>query len=147
MGANRIEGAAWHSLPDTPAAASEGKAGAARFSLLMSQDAAGSSGVGRRRITSNGQYQRYRLIGGNADGMVCEIGEREGEVCLKVLVPHYGLFMTLTQLSSWLSARLRESGHSLVLEVEYVEGGDDGKIVGHDSHGPRGAPHAEKPSS
>lgn len=157
MSADRIEGAVWHPLP-TMTKTTDSENGAMRFSQLMSPSSAGAHRLSNKRMLLHDRHQRYRLVGGHAEGVVCEVGERDGEVCLTVLVPHYQLFTTLTQLSSWLGARLRESGHSLVLAVEYVgsdvlaeqdaheEHAEHGKAI-HDKPRCRGVQSDETPSS
>lgn len=132
MSTNKVEGSLWHSLPEVVHDETEVHTGSQRFAQLMSLAPLGSSeGQTKRERRS----QRYRLVGGYADGVVCELSEREGEVCIKVLVPRQELYTTLTQLTSWLNACLQEKGHSIVLEVEYVQQNDHGKNRDHPGDG------------
>lgn len=64
--------------------------------------------------------QRYRVLGGRAAGVVCEISEREGDVHLKVKVPQYALYIRLLDLAEWLTARMKYLGHPITLEIEHV---------------------------
>lgn len=165
MCADRVEGSVWHPLSDGVETADVNESrGAMHFTQLMSPVPAGinsltTKSMANKSVVIHSRNQRYRLVGGYAEGVVCEVGERDGVVYIKILIPDYALFTSLAQLSPWLSARLRESGHALVLDMAYIghglpaqhaaneEKAKYGKPIQDEKHSPRGMPFGETPSS
>lgn len=118
MNTIRIEGCLWHALPEDDDKLQR-QSDTARFTQLIGQmtgisDTAMEKSALLRRINN-----RYRLVGGPAAGLVCEIEALAGKTYLKVLVPQLALFTQLSHFSTWLNAGLLAAGHSVILEVVY----------------------------
>jgi len=117
----KIEGSLWHSLPEDSGEENP-QPDKMRFAHLLMQAASGTANVGGKPAAGR-EPARYRLVGGPAAGLVCEIHESEGEIHLKVFVPEYRLFIALNPFSAWLNASLLEAGHRVILEVVYAKHG------------------------
>ncbi len=117
MNVNKTEGCLWHNcLPEREGQPSPDTA---RFIQLMAQVAELPDGRVGKSVLLTPRKQRYRLVGGFAAGLVCEIDTRQGKTYLKVLVPQPDLCQQLQYFSDWLNAGLLAAGHSVVLEVVY----------------------------
>ncbi|MCW2474982.1 MULTISPECIES: hypothetical protein [unclassified Symbiopectobacterium] len=119
MSTTRIEGSLWHTLPEQEAIDAETAMDAQKFMQLIAQKAThcASSPLSPHAH----RRQRYRMVTGDGEVILCEISERAGELHLCIQVSQRELFDTLSLISSWLCARLREAGHAVVLEVDYVK--------------------------
>ncbi|HGY2264604.1 Secretion system apparatus protein ssaP [Morganella morganii] len=116
MNVNRTEGCLWHNLlPEQEKRQSTKTTG---FIQLMAQVAEMPDGSAGKAVLRQ-KKQRYRLEGGSAAGLICEIEMREGITLLKVLVPRRDLYCRLKDFFTWLNAGLLEIGHNVTLEVEY----------------------------
>lgn len=117
----RAEGCIWHMVQSTGEEEVPHLSDSNRFTRLMGpmvktpRSSTGQSALLRQ------QTNRYRLVGGMAAGLVCEIHVHEGKTHLKMLVPQYALFTLLTHFSTWLNTELLAAGHSVALEVVYAK--------------------------
>lgn len=119
MSTTRVEGSLWHTLPEPEATDAETARDAQKFMQLIAQKvthcpSAPLSPYAHRR-------QRYRMVSRSGEAILCEVSEQDGELHLGIQVYQRELFDTLSLISSWLCARLREAGHAVVLEVEYAK--------------------------
>lgn len=125
MSGPRVEGSLWHTLPEPEATDAETAMDAQKFMQLIAQKATHCTSSPLSPHAH--RRQRYRMVSCNGEVMLCEVSERDGELHLCIQVSQRELFDTLSLISSWLCARLREAGHAVVLEVEYVK--DDSGYV------------------
>lgn len=117
MNVNRTEGCLWHQrLPKQEQSPSTDTA---KFTRLMAQVAELPDDKGEGKALLRKYKQRYRLMGGAADGLICEIETHEGKTSLKMLVPQHDLYRHLKHFSAWLNAGLLAAGHNVALEVVY----------------------------
>ncbi|MFT8211853.1 MAG: Secretion system apparatus protein ssaP [Symbiopectobacterium sp.] len=119
MSTTRIEGCLWHSLPERDERDTDSAMDGQKFLQLITQRATHSTHSSL--LPHVYRRQRYRMVSKSGEGIVCEVSERDGEFHLCIQVPERELFDTLSLVSSWLCARLREAGHAVFLEVEYVK--------------------------
>ncbi|WP_145558810.1 Secretion system apparatus protein ssaP [Yersinia mollaretii] len=121
MNVIRAEGCIWNTVQDNGEEELSRSSYTHKFTRLM-----GPMVKTPRRSTEQSallrqQTNRYRLVGGGAAGLVCEINVIEGKTHLKMLVPQYALFTLLTHFSTWLNTGLHAAGHCVTLEVVYAQ--------------------------
>lgn len=120
MSTIKIEGSIGQPIAEFPDQHQDA-AGCHRFTTLMVQTLSKRAGSLLPEGASYGHTQRYRVVGGRAKGVTCELSTWQGEVHLKVKVPQYALYKTLLELAGWLTARLSDLGRPVILEVEHAE--------------------------
>lgn len=125
MSATRVEGSLWHTLAEQEMTDVETAMDAQKFMQLIAQKAAHCSSSPLSPHAH--RRQRYRIVSRSGETILCEVSERDAELHLCIRVSQRELFDTLSLISSWLCARLREAGHAVVLEVDYVED-DSGNV-------------------
>jgi len=121
----RIEGCLWHAEPQDSEEITQQSADKTRFSQLMGKISAGQSHHDSKSVILRRQTHRYRLLGGPAAGVICEIEVVDGKTYLNVLVPQYALCKMLKHFSAWLNAGLLTAGHLVTLEVKYAKDGTE----------------------
>lgn len=117
----RAEGCAWHMVQSTGEEELPRPSDSNRFTQLMGPMVKTPRSSTGQSALLRPQTNRYRLVGGMAAGLVCEINVFEGKTHLKMLVPQYALFTLLTHFSTWLNTELHAVGHSVTLEVVYAQ--------------------------
>lgn len=92
----------------------------ARFAQLMDPPLP-ERAIGKNvRYVDMSRQQRYRIVGGVADGVVCEVSEQRGEIRLWVKVPRRHLVRVIRELATSFIAQMRSMGLSVCLDIEYV---------------------------
>lgn len=117
----KVEGCLWHDPSENSEEEAQQQPDKIRFSQLMGPIAIAPDHSGSKSALLRQQTNRYKILGGPAAGLICEIEVLEGKTYLNVLVPQYALFNTLKHVSAWLNAGLLAAGHQVTLGVRYVK--------------------------
>ncbi|NLS55330.1 hypothetical protein [Hafnia alvei] len=121
MNVIRAEGCIWHAVQSHGEEEGACSSDTHKFTRFMGPMVKTPRSATEQSVLLCQHTSRYRLVGGIAAGLVCEINVLEGKTHLKVLVPQYALFTQLTRFSSWLNTELHAAGHSVTLEVFYAQ--------------------------
>lgn len=114
----KTEGGAWHWQPEN-GGQEDSAIGAhlTAFARLMEQGAPAAGGKEKPPLTSRNAKARYRLVGGRADGLICDVSDGPDGLQMQVIVPEPALYHRLRELAPRLTAVLREAGYRVNLEV------------------------------
>lgn len=124
MSVIKTEGCAWHWQPEEEAQEDSASGShSAAFARLMKQGAPTTGGGGAMPFTARNACARYRLMGGRADGLICDVSDGPGGLQMHVYVPETDLYHRLLEVAPRLSAVLREAGYRVSLEVSRAEPG------------------------
>ncbi|WP_406704720.1 hypothetical protein [Sodalis sp.] len=120
----KTEGSAWHwQAEDGTQGDSAAGAHPAAFARLMERGAKAACGKAPPPLTARGAKARYRLVGGRADGLICDVSDGPDGLQMCVIVPEAALFHRLNEVVPRLAAVLGEAGYRVSLEVHRAEPG------------------------
>ncbi|BAE74578.1 hypothetical protein SGGMMB4_02914 [Sodalis glossinidius str. 'morsitans'] len=118
----KTEGCAWHwQLDDEAPEASASGTHTQAFARLMRQGAPAAGEGGAMPFIARNANARYRLVGGSADGLICDISDGPDGLQMLVIVLETDLYHQLCAVAPRLSAVLRKAGYRMSLEVSRAE--------------------------
>lgn len=122
MNIRKIEGSAWHFLAESMENHKDNMDGT-QFSQQLALHKADKQKTEHYQsplpVISN--RQRYRVIGGIADGLVIDIHEQRGTIDMSVCVHDKVLFTVLHQIAHNLIDQLQHGGFKINLEIKHVD--------------------------
>ncbi len=114
MSVIKVEGSV-DPLPEMPFENHKPEIADARFSLLMSRTLPPVASANRLS-----RQARYRVSGGQLDGVELVVSEHGQKIWLRVNVDRPALYRTLKALKGWLEHQLQCPDYALSLEIHYV---------------------------